>query len=127
MRDSFEACLRSLEEIERRLTAGHLTGSAGFESIFGAWLAFCEASSLVLNAPGNLRRGRPVWLRRDVGLLTRLKRAATRRQWLEQAASEPKLVVISNSRREFADDIEYLNAAPLARFMLALFAVFGRT
>lgn len=105
---------------------GHATGPAGFEAIFGAWLAFCEASSLVLNAPGNLRRGRPVWLRRDVGLLTRLKRAATRRQWLEQAASAPKLVVLSNSRRELADDIEYLNAGPVARFMLGLFAVFGR-
>ena len=126
VRDTFEACLRSLEEIERRLAAGPLVGSAGFESVFGAWLAFCEASSLVLNAPGNLRRGRPVWLRRDVGLVARLKRAAAKRQWLEQAASEPQLVVIANSRRELADDIDYLNAAPLARFMLAVFAVFTR-
>ncbi len=127
MRDSIEACLRSLEEIERRLSAGSLVGATSFESVFGAWLAFCEASALVLNAPGNLRRARPVRLRRDVGLLTRLKRAATRHQWLEQAATQPKLLVVTKARRELADDIEYLNAAPLARFMLALFAVFSRS
>jgi hypothetical protein len=121
-----DACLRSLEEIERRPTSGTLAGSAGFEAFFGAWLAFCEASSLALNAPGSLRRARPAWLRRDVGLLARIKRAATKRQWLEQTASEPRLVVLSNPRRELVDDVEYLNAAPLARFMLALFAVFSR-
>ncbi len=80
----------------------------------------------MLNAPGNVRCGRAVWLRRDVGLLTRLKRAAARQRWLEQAASRPALVVITNPRRELADDIDYLNAAPLARFMLACFAVFSR-